>query len=308
MDNELYHYGVLGMKWGVRRYQNKDGSLTSAGKKHASKLHDTKEKAIETAYAVGAHANPLNLKYDLRKLVNNPNSTNDMIAKYAENYANKTGVLPTDQRAMRAIETMGIAKHQKAKYDNLNDTDIARLKKYTDSARYSRNVNSYLATGSPPDYEDRSKALKETLKKNKISDSTVYRSCNFKYSTNGIAKKLDSMSEDELAEMFSTFSKSYSGKKLNENRVFSTSTSPLFAIDTWRKVNPTAAKTYNTYLIIHCKGASGVYADGRTTSGKRLVNTRANQEVILAPDKLQYKKLEYDKERKMFAITFDAIG
>ena len=33
MDNELYHWGVKGMKWGVRRYQNKDGSLTNAGRK-----------------------------------------------------------------------------------------------------------------------------------------------------------------------------------------------------------------------------------------------------------------------------------
>lgn len=32
MENELQHHGVLGMKWGVRRYQNKDGTLTSAGK------------------------------------------------------------------------------------------------------------------------------------------------------------------------------------------------------------------------------------------------------------------------------------
>lgn len=40
MENELYHHGVKGQKWGVRRYQNKDGSLTYAGKKRALKMQD----------------------------------------------------------------------------------------------------------------------------------------------------------------------------------------------------------------------------------------------------------------------------
>lgn len=39
MANDLYlqHYGVKGMKWGIRRYQNKDGTLTNAGKRRARK-------------------------------------------------------------------------------------------------------------------------------------------------------------------------------------------------------------------------------------------------------------------------------
>lgn len=37
---ELQHWGIKGMKWGVRRYQNKDGSLTPAGKKRADKMKE----------------------------------------------------------------------------------------------------------------------------------------------------------------------------------------------------------------------------------------------------------------------------
>ena len=49
MVNELYHYGIKGMRWGVRRYQNADGSLTPAGRKRVSKEYKkTADKITKT--------------------------------------------------------------------------------------------------------------------------------------------------------------------------------------------------------------------------------------------------------------------
>ena len=68
MDNglELYHHGVKGMRWGVRRYQNKDGSLTAKGKKRADSKSDSKpdkpkqkktpQEIFKKAVGIGAKA------------------------------------------------------------------------------------------------------------------------------------------------------------------------------------------------------------------------------------------------------------
>ena len=49
-ESTLTHHGVKGQKWGVRRFQNKDGSLTSAGKKRAEEYREKELSRLDKKY------------------------------------------------------------------------------------------------------------------------------------------------------------------------------------------------------------------------------------------------------------------
>lgn len=306
LDDIIEHYGVKGMKWGVR----KEYEPVGRGDKVKESIKKSSANLVEAVragtYAGLAKINPRETTYAIKKLFIKHKTTDSTITSMLNKKSKETGVVTTDEDLMEVLDRDGIKKHKEAVYDNLDETDIGRLKKYTDSAAYSRTINTYLATGQPEHVKQKSDELKESISKNSLNDMVVYRSTNLKFSTDGLAKKLDSMGEEQLAKAFGDFDKNFKGKSFKENRVYSTSTSPTFAIDTWRKVNPNAAKTYNSYLVIETKNTPGLLADGRNGKGKKLVNTGSNQEAILAPNKMTYKKLAFDEERQMFAVYMEA--
>lgn len=52
-SNELYHHGIIGQKWGVRRFQNKDGSLTAEGRIRYGGKESTGEKVKNAVASAG---------------------------------------------------------------------------------------------------------------------------------------------------------------------------------------------------------------------------------------------------------------
>ena len=117
-QNELYHHGILGMKWGVRRYQNKDGTLTAAGKKRYER--DARENNLEIGADGIARSRSKKTKGEIHEA--DPNKWVEEDLERSRTLSNNTKQAINDVQNLNRATTKIQNKHIK-KMDLSNMTD-----------------------------------------------------------------------------------------------------------------------------------------------------------------------------------------
>ena len=156
---ELYHHGIKGQKWGVRRFQNTDGSLTAAGKKRYSKsereeiennINNLTSQAIDKCQTLLNKANDDFNEYlksmdeDIAKIKNDKKARSDALNMMKDFLGSPNMVDDDELIELAAYEVADSLIKTSKKTDSLAEKYKASFQEYGDSVKdYSDKIMAY---------------------------------------------------------------------------------------------------------------------------------------------------------------------
>ena len=226
-NDELMHWGVLGMKWGVRRYQNADGTLTAAGKKR----YGTKSNFEKVQRAKKA-ASPDKLKKQKAREKANTR-TEAEIAKYKkkagiEDNKKESTNNSTEINKTKSIKEMSNAEIQE-RIDRIRlEQTLTSLqpKKVSAGEKFIKNLSGF-ATKTLTDVSQKviNKAIENAFKEQKVE--TAY---------DKLKKENDMLNEQKRKMEYEDFLNNYTNDQANKRYN-----------ESWRSMSTNAANKHNTW-------------------------------------------------------------
>ena len=148
-ESDLTHHGIKGQKWGVRRYQNNDGTLTAAGKKRYSWLQD-KLGFDERDRMISAKAET---SWKKRSLIEADRLENKARTAYDESVANLKKTTNTNQK-IRDERTKSFLNANRIGFDFAISDEAKKAGAAYDEDRWRELNNSYALAKMDAEYLD----------------------------------------------------------------------------------------------------------------------------------------------------------
>ena len=179
MNNELYHHGIKGQRWGIRRFQNEDGTLTAAGKKRAGR-YERKSKEYDEWFS-RRDKSLLRKRADSRDSISR--SYDRKIYKYDEKikYGNKS-----DAKKQKLI----------SKRDSTKAKQQAKLKDFDEGTAYIKEAMKKRKENYTNVWNQKMKAVYDPS----IKNSPEYKRAKKYFNRQNISDKLYGTSYTLLAE------------------------------------------------------------------------------------------------------------